>query len=383
MAFHYYGVRLKYATGEKIHPSNWDGENDRVVALYPRSKDINLLLDSIETEVQRIYDEAIDTKANLSKDYFRHHLKAIFRSESVVIKSFLECFDEFLTITTSTKKPNTVRKYISLLNHLKDFSKKSKISLSFETVDFKFYDLLIDYFINEKKHLDNTMGKYITALKMFLYWSADRGYNPSQIFKKFKCPSDKVDIITLTNDELMRLYNLDITFDTRLEQVRDFFCFGCFTGLRYSDIALLTKEKINGDSIRLKTKKTRDTVIIPLNVFSKAILEKHGYSIPAISNQKTNFYLKKIGMLAGLSERVIILKYSGVNEVTFDRPKYEFLTTHTARRTFITLSLEKGMRPETLMEITGIKSYPVFKRYIKITNKVKGVEMNKAWTETI
>ena len=47
------------------------------------------------------------------------------------------------------------------------------------------------------------------------------------------------------------------------------------------------------------------------------------------------------------------------------------------RRTFVTLSLEKGMRPETLMEITGHKDYKTFKKYIKISSNVKATEMNK------
>jgi len=59
------------------------------------------------------------------------------------------------------------------------------------------------------------------------------------------------------------------------------------------------------------------------------------------------------------------------------KPKYEFITTHVARRTFITLSLEKGMRPEVVMEISGHKDWRVFKQYIKIVTKVKEKEMEK------
>jgi hypothetical protein len=57
------------------------------------------------------------------------------------------------------------------------------------------------------------------------------------------------------------------------------------------------------------------------------------------------------------------------------------LTTHAARRTFITLSLERGMRPEIVMEIAGIKKWETFKRYIKITDTAKIVEMNLKWND--
>ena len=61
------------------------------------------------------------------------------------------------------------------------------------------------------------------------------------------------------------------------------------------------------------------------------------------------------------------------------KPKYELVTSHMGRRTFVTLSLEKGMRPEIVMKITGHKDYATFKRYIEITSKVKYQEMMKAW----
>ncbi|MBM2813808.1 MAG: hypothetical protein HW421_570 [Ignavibacteria bacterium] len=57
----------------------------------------------------------------------------------------------------------------------------------------------------------------------------------------------------------------------------------------------------------------------------------------------------------------------------------ELITTQTARRTFVTLSLERGLRPETVMEITGHSDYKTFKKYIKITSNIKFVEMNKVW----
>ncbi len=76
---------------------------------------------------------------------------------------------------------------------------------------------------------------------------------------------------------------------------------------------------------------------------------------------------------------VHIVKYRGIEKVEFLEPKYKFVCMHTARRTFVTLCLEKGMRPETVMSITGHKGYKTFKKYIKITDEVKMMKMNKIW----
>ena len=75
-------------------------------------------------------------------------------------------------------------------------------------------------------------------------------------------------------------------------------------------------------------------------------------------------------------------KYRGADTIEIRKPLSEHLTFHLARRTFITLSLEKGIRPEVLMEIVGQKDYKTMKKYIKITQTVKKTEVNKAWGKT-
>jgi integrase len=90
-----------------------------------------------------------------------------------------------------------------------------------------------------------------------------------------------------------------------------------------------------------------------------------------------------VGYKAGFNESILMVKYRGVEKVEFIEPKYKFISTHTARRTFVTLSLEKGMRPETVMSITGHKDYHSFKKYIKLTDKVKLVEMNQIWNKKL
>lgn len=79
------------------------------------------------------------------------------------------------------------------------------------------------------------------------------------------------------------------------------------------------------------------------------------------------------------TKNVAIHRYRGAERIDSKIPKYELITTHTARRTFITLSLEKGIRPEVVMSITGHKDYKTFKAYIKITDTVKKEELLKAW----
>lgn len=161
-----------------------------------------------------------------------------------------------------------------------------------------------------------------------------------------------------------------------------YFLFQCFTGQRFSDIAEIKRDDIKNNSWYLHTYKTKDIIEIPLTELALEILDKYKANekpLPIISHQKTNQLLKEVCKLAGIDEPITIVRYRGNQRIEINKPKYEFISTHTARRTFVTLSLEKGMKAETIMEITGHKNYKTFKKYLKITSKVKHNEMNKYW----
>ena len=209
-------------------------------------------------------------------------------------------------------------------------------------------------------------------------WTMERDYHKNDEFIKFSAKEKPADITYLTYNQVMHLYNLKISDET-LALVKDYFCLACFTGLRYSDISQIRKEYFKDESLFLPIKKTKETIEIPINPFANEILEKYDFDIKVYSNAITNKKLKIIGKLAEFNQEVILKKYKGAETIEINKPLSEHLTFHLARRTFITLSLEKGIRPEVLMEIVGQKDYKTMKRYIKITQKVKKSEMQKAW----
>ncbi|MGB2153774.1 MAG: hypothetical protein ACPHVX_07495 [Flavobacteriaceae bacterium] len=59
--------------------------------------------------------------------------------------------------------------------------------------------------------------------------------------------------------------------------------------------------------------------------------------------------------------------------------KHKLIGSHTARRTFITLSSQKGVPPALIMQSTGIKSFKTLSNYIKVDKDKLNEEMFKAW----
>ena len=83
--------------------------------------------------------------------------------------------------------------------------------------------------------------------------------------------------------------------------------------------------------------------------------------------------------LAGINEQIEIVRFRGAKREINTYPKFKLIGVHSGRRTFATLSLEKGMSTEEVMSITGHKDYQSFKRYVKVTEQRKKVVMLKAW----
>jgi integrase len=380
--FSFSGKRLKYSTGETIQPKNWNEGSQRVKRSFTGSVEINRYLKRVQEEVLRIHREFKTDGENPSTTKIREALNEAFEKNVTDTSSFFSVYDLFVETTKTSVKHRTTQKYNTLKNHLVAFQKFSKRPIEFDEIDIGFYERLMSYYINELGLLNNTIGKYISTFKTFLNWATERNYNSKVDYIKFKAYKEDADIVYLEEEELMRLFHFDLSKKPRLQNVRDAFCLGCFTGLRFSDIKNLKADDVRNDTIIINTFKTKETLRIPLNALAKSIIDKYKDEpefLHIISNQKMNDYLKEVCELVKIDHPITLTKYRGVERIEYTKPKYDFVSSHTARRTFVTLSLEKGMRPEIVMKLTGHKSYKTFKKYIKITDRVKDAEMRRVW----
>jgi integrase len=179
----------------------------------------------------------------------------------------------------------------------------------------------------------------------------------------------------LTEGEIKELEALDLSQNKRLDNVRDLFLIGCYTGLRYSDYSILKPQQIKDGFIETIQLKTGDSIVMPIHPTVERILSKHNGQLPrSLCNQKTNDYLKEIGQTKPkgkdeplLNETVSKTLTKGSVKLTQTFKKWELLTTHTARRSFATNEYLAGTPTVTRMAITGHKTEKSFLRYIKLT----------------
>jgi len=404
------GQKFKYFTKQKIIAALWSQKSQKVKS-GSAAEDINLLLSDYKELIRQIERKAMINSIPITAEYVKDKLINTINPpakaeevETTNLTEFDTCFKKYIETSKTSKVSGTVRQIEVSYKKFKDFEKEYNYKLTFHSINQVFYQKVQEYFVNDLKFLNNTNGINIKVLKSFLNWCTDMGYNTNLAFKKFKVYKEDIEIIYLTETELLKLYNLDIPAELFKEQtnnqateinpnkisaeilsnVRDAFCFACFTGLRYSDISNLKPDQIKSDHLLVRTEKTKDMLIIPLINYARQILIKHSTdgvnSLPhIIYNQLMNVYVKEVCKLAGIDEMTRTVSYSGSKKTESLRPKYKLITFHSARRTFVTLSLEKGMRAEVVMQISGHKDYRTFKKYIKITDKVKTEELNRIW----
>lgn len=377
------GNTIVLHTGERINPKFWNADKQEAKKGYIGSPELNTYLASYKEEIKKTIRILLTENFNLEFEDIKKALLKKFRKDENRT-GFFDVFGLFLELRKTELSTAMINKYRVLRNHLLSFETETNFKITFNSIDMMFYDRFSNFLINEKEHTNNTVSKYFDNLKTFLHWATDRKVNTNLDFMKFKAKNDKTDIVYLTDNELTKLYELDLKDRPALEKARDVFCFSCFTGQRFSDVSELKRDDIKEKYWNLRVTKTRDILKIPLSNNAIEILSRYADQekpLPIISSQKTNQHLKELCKIAGINDNIAIVQYRGSEQIEEVFLKYELISTHTARRTFVTLSLEKGMRPETVMEITGHKDYKTFKKYIKITSTVKTFEMNKIWNK--
>lgn len=378
------GKRLKWSTGQKIELKQWDTENQFPKAIKGTSELRNLLTD-YKAEVNKYTMELLTSKSLVTVAKVKTHLDNYTnKTERNDKMSFIEHLADYIELNKTQRKATTLKIYSSLKKHLTEYEEHTKQQLTFEGIDINFYDrftlfLTKDYKINNdevRKGIQTvSISKYIRSLKAFLNWLTERGINKYTYYKKFKSIGTTQNIIHLSKEEVMLLHTQTFT-PAYLDRAKDLFVFSCFTGLRYSDLQQVNKDRINKDNTLVITMyKTNEEVRIPLTEVPLAILKKYDFELPVISNQKVNVYLKDCARIAELNDSVELLENRGNNIKRVNYKKCEVLSFHDSRKTFVTLAMLSGMKVETIMKITGHKQHSVFLKYLEITEETKQNEM--------
>ncbi|MEK0413156.1 MAG: hypothetical protein RL070_644 [Bacteroidota bacterium] len=403
----YQNKKVTHYTDKKIEPKYWNLERQEVRKSHTNSAELNFWLKDIRTFVAKLELEWSKKHSSSGKvpiipqTYLKENLNKFFTKttkeerEEYNQKSFWGYYLQFITRMNNGTRvhlskgtpmaPKTIFQFENLKRHLENYQKIKKTKIEFDNIDLVFYNEFVEYLTTKLNLAPNTIGKLITNLKVFLREAFDEGITTNNIFanRRFRSNSSLAETIYLTPLEIKEILNLDLKSNLKLDRVRDMFIIGCFTGLRFSDIINIKPEHINDGMIEITQVKTKERVAIPITQEVERLLSKYNNSLKKISNQKFNDYLYEIvKKCQGLEIEVTKKAIQGGKQILIKKPKYEFVSSHTARRSFATNEyMAKGLNVRDIMAITGHKTEKSFYKYIRQTPKENAERVKIIWKE--
>jgi site-specific recombinase XerD len=369
--FSYKKNRVVISTGITIAPALWSQHTKKVKSSATNAEEINIHLEGIASQFMAVYhdlstDGNIPTPDELRAEYVERSNDANEGKKPVfVVDSYLEYIEDMKGL----RADNTIKNYFQTVTHLERYQDKALggKKLTFADMDMKFYHRFLHH-LNHKEGLrDNSAGGIIKLLKSYLRHAFKTGLLNNTAFEDFKVLKVDVPSTYLNLEELQVLADMDLSKTPYLDRTRDMFLVACWSGLRFSDCVKFRREDIQDGMIRIRTEKTSELVTIPVNALVQSILDKYdGQTPPKISNPKMNKYLKTLGKKAGFDTIMTRTKVTAGKKETEDVPRYQMITSHTARRSFATNLYKAGFPIAKLMKITGHKTESAFFKYIKI-----------------
>lgn len=391
--------RIVFGTNLKIDPKFWNEKTQSVKSTTSfDGSDIQNKLDSIKEFIDSEFDkfnyypDAGDFKVTCKEFIVAEPPSVEDAAEERYLISYLDSLiakmksgDKRITGGRSLGQrytDGTIRGYTTALNRLKSFVKLNGIKdISFDQVNKGFYDNLQSYFYNELKLSTNYFATVIKIIKSVMNNAREENLHTNIDFNSryFLKPSYESDTIYLTIEQLEKIKNCELE-EKHLQQARDLFLIGCWTGLRFSDFSTLNKNDIEGGFIRVLTEKTKERVSIPVHPVILEILYSNDGEFPKnMTNQRLNLYIKIIAKRAGLGKTVTVKKNRGGADVHEKIDFADLITTHTARRSFATNMFKMGIPTLVIMAITGHRTEVAFLRYIRVSNEEKANMMLEMW----
>lgn len=418
------GVNTKVSTGIKIKVKEWSaeaqtlrhGSDVRPVASLG-GLSYNALGERL-TELRRIL-EVLDDRGEATADNVKVQITDVLKEKSCVktVDTSRGCFVRFMEqyiidmengVRTKKKTHEKVRDYYpkkfeTVKKHLEGYQEKNGVDIGWGSLTKSFFDKFCVY-LQDLGLTQNTIANYTTLLAIIVKEAISRKLVTCDTdIEEWSVAHKEVDKIALSNEKLEELYEVNFldkdVVRKYIDQARDedkefvkkalntywrrrmcqritnIFLLCCFTGQRYSDYEKVKNGVVcqladGREYIRIKQQKGGKNLFIPLDPRAKNVM---GRDIVSLSNAAMNRNIKRIGRILGWTEKTSFTEE--INGIKYPSQKkyYEYLESHTARRTFASLMYKRGVNLQAIMAVTGHSSERMLKKYIRVEEEEKAM----------
>lgn len=357
------GNPKEISTGRDCEPELWNSKAGHMKGTKEEVKTLNAYLDNMKAEVAACYRLLCLKEEEVTAERVKAKYLGIEGTETpyTINEAIAEHNSDMEALVGQDYKIGTLKRFQVLQRHIKAFlMHEFKLeNIDIKKVDRAFIGKFDFYLRKEKKNANNTAVKHLKNFKKIILVCLGNKLMDDNPFVGYKMKSRETKKIFLTAHELQLIASKAFTTD-RLNQVRDFFLFSCYTGLSYIDVKRMVPSDINigvdgGLWITKFRQKTDNRLAIPLLPVTEAIINRYknhpvcingNRVLPVSSNQKMNEYLVEVAELAGVKKK---------------------LGNRVAKRTFATtVTLANGVPIESVSKMLGHNSLRTTQLYAQL-----------------
>ncbi|SFU78238.1 Site-specific recombinase XerD [Pustulibacterium marinum] len=367
------GQITNFSLKRKVKTQLWDGKLQRSKGKDPMNQDLNAFLDETYAELFQLYKELRQTPTPVTGELIKAHFLGTVKKQY----SLEDIMEYHTDAMQGVLHPHTLRHYQTSQRYIRKFvrEKLKREDIFLSELNYSFivqFEAFLRAVVSEQRQMkisNNTIMKHLQRLRKLVTLAFHNEWLERDPFIKYKCKTEKKERAFLTQEELERIENFTTPIK-RLETVRDFFVFSCYTGIAYGDMMRLQHKHVvlgidDTPWVFTQRQKTKTPVKIPLLPKALELIQKYSGSkvgvyqeaslFPKMSNQNLNAYLKEIADLTEI---------------------YKPLTFHIARHTFATtVTLANGVPIETVSKLLGHSKLTTTQVYARVLEEKLGGDM--------
>lgn len=280
----------------------------------------------------------------------------------------------------SRQHPNYPKSLGSLVYNLTLLEEQYKVSIQ----PIQVTDVFWGYFISfcQNRGIKNSSITTMTnQLRAVLNWATRYNVTVSPTYSEVSVSKVRNQEIALTADEVSRIAYFDIdrfyanrksSFRRTMHQIRDMFVLSCNLYQRHSDMVRIQPSCFDRNVFKITQQKTGNLAVVNIDRYSidasttYRILEQYGYTAP-YKGTIGNYNYKLHGLMKdiGFTEEIRVEDRVNGQLVVKNIPKWKLISSHTARRTAITVNVLRGHNIHSLRRCSGHTDLRTFDGYVR------------------
>jgi integrase/recombinase XerD len=320
----------------RVRKEHWDIKTN-TIKKHPNAAKLNERIASRLAEMQSLYIDLEKKKGSASVD----DLRKVINEGQQHPESFIEYFRNYIVLLGEREKHGTRDKFEAVYRKLVAYRRNR--DMRFDEVNVEFLKQYDAYLRNTLKNSNNTIHGNFRIIRKLMNDAIREEIVPvnTNPFIRYKLTLDKTDKIFLSEEDVQRLYELELPHN-KSYHIRNMFVFSCHAGgLRISDMLQLKNRNYDGERIILTMQKTKQVVQVKLSSIAKEIINRYStansdsYIFPFLIEGKddTNSLVlfKSISSNSAYINRLLkdICMKAGINKhVSFHTSRHTFATQH-------------------------------------------------------